>query len=278
MARNEVTTGIGLRHVRVALRDDDGVLAVPAGQPIGVAYSGLQIGGAQALTLNVPDPQRVVARGDDRAYYTFNLPPTETPTGELRVSKTNSQVIAMVTSTKMFGSPIYRRKLGMATDKQGLEHAVVLWGSRQAIDSEDGSIYFGQQVWQTYVCLNALASMRPATMEDATVGLFTYAVTANDATVDELGQLFTELVNGFTKSSYLMIITLGKFMLDAFLGDDAQVDFTLSNTPTGVDVVQVAVDGVIAENETDYTLADNVITFVVAPGDGAKIIVEYEYA
>lgn len=277
MARNEVTTGIGLRHVRVALRDDDGTIEVPAGTVAGTAYNGVQIGGAQALTLNIPDPQRVVARGDDRAYYTFNLPPTETPTGELRVSKTNSAVIALISETKVFGSPVTRRKLGMATDKQGLEKAVVLWGSRQAIDSEDGSQYFGQQVWQTYVCLNALATLRPATMEDATVGLVNFAITANDATVDELGQLFSEDVNGFTKSSYLMIITLGKFMLDAFLGDNSKTEFTLSQTPTGADVVQVSVDGVIMENDVDYTLTDDVIEFVETPEDGAKIIVEYEY-
>ncbi len=277
MARNEITTGIGLRHVRVALRDDDGTIQVPAAIAIGTAYPGLRISGAQALTLNVPDPQRVTARGDDRAYYTFNLPPTETPTGELRVSKTNGPVIAMVTGTKLFGSPVLRKKMGLATDRQGLESAVVMWGSRQGIDSEDGSVYFGQQIWQTYIILNALSTMRPATMEDATIGLVNFAVTANDATVDELGVLFTTDANGFTKSSYLLVITLNQFMIDAFLGDDSEDEFTLSQTPINAASLQVSLDGVMLVLTTDYTLSNDVLTMVLAPGDGSKIIVEYEY-
>jgi hypothetical protein len=276
MARNEQTTGIGLRQVRLALRDDDGSIKIPAGQAVGTPYPGVQISGAQALTLNIPDSQRVTATGDDRAYYTFTLPPTENPTGELRVSKTDMAVLALLTSTKVFGSPVTRRKVGLATDKQGLEEPVMLWGSRQAVDTEEGSAYFGQTVWQTYVILNAIAAVRPATMEYQNIGQVSYAVTANDATVDEFGGDFTELEHGFTKSSYLMIVTLGMFFLDAFEGDDNQVDFTLTHPPTSVDVVVVYVAGEIID-PADITLVGSVVTLATAPGDGDKVVIEYEY-
>ena len=278
-SRNEITTGIGLRMVRVALREDDNMIDVPAGTAVGTAYNGIRIGGAVALTVTIPEPNRVIARGDDRAYHTFQLPPTETPSGELRVSKTAMDVIAMLTGVIVFGtSP--QRKIGVGTDVQGEEPAVVMWGSRQAIDSDQASSYFGQQVWQTYVLLNALATPSPAAMEDQAVGELTYAVSANDSGVDELGTTFVSGTHGFTKAPYIMIVTLGKYMLDAFMGDAAQVAFTLSQATVDTNgALVVAVDGVVQTITTDYTVSSNVVTFEAGstPAASAKIIIEYEY-
>jgi len=254
---NQVTTGIGLRRVRVAERDTDGTIAVPDTVSAGEAYEGLPVGGALALTISIPDPQRITARGDDRSYYTFQLPPTESPTGELRVSKTSSDVIALLTGTKVFGeSPV--RKIGLATDRQGNEPAVLLWGMRQAIDSEDGSPTFGQQVWQTYILLNALATPRPAAMEDATVGEVTYSIAANDASVDEFGASFSVDTHGFTKAPYIMVVSQGKFGLDAFKGDGSTTDFTLSHASTwrSTGVTRVYVDGTAKEVTADYTISN----------------------
>jgi hypothetical protein len=277
MAQNEITTGIGLRHVRLALRGEDGTVEVPSGLGAGVAYAGIRIEGAVALTLTIPDPQRVTARGDDRTYYTFQLPPTDSPTGELRVTKTNMAAVSILTDTEQFGSPPVR-KVGFATDKQGLEPAVFIWGMRRAIDSEEGSVYFGQQVWQTYLLLNAIASIRPAAMEDAAVGEFTYAIVANDATVDEFGALFTELSHGFTLCPYVMVITKDKFWIDAFLGSAGNDSFALTSAPSANDVNLVAVDGVMKEEGTDYNITNNLLVFGSAPAAGAKIIAEYTYA
>lgn len=271
------STGIGLRHVRVAERDDDGTIKVPSGVSVGTAYPGLRISGAVALTVTIPDPQRVPARGDDRVYYTFQLPPTESPSGDLRVTKTNLDVLALLTGTLRFGSPPMR-KIGLGTDQQGLEPALVLWGSRQAIDSEEGSPSFGTQIWQTYVLLNALATVRPATMEDSAVSEVTFGVVGNDATVDELGTTFTANVNGFTKAPFIQVVSRYMFMLDAFLGDAAEDEFTLSETPETGAVLIVAVDGVVKVLTTDYTVSGATVTFTSPPADGAKIIVEYEYS
>ena len=143
ITQNEVSTGIGLRHVRVALRDTDGAIAVPSGTPHDEAYPGLQISGALGLNIVVPEAQRITARGDDRAYYTFILPPTEVPTGALRVSKANIDVVALLTGTKTFGSGT-TKKIAFATDEQGDEPEIVLWGMQRGIDSQPGSTTFGQ--------------------------------------------------------------------------------------------------------------------------------------
>lgn len=271
-----VSTGIGLRNVRVAERDDDGAIKVPAATAVGTAYRGLKVSGAVALTVAIPDPQRVPARGDDRTYYTFQLPPTESPTGELRVTKSDFDVIALLTGTLRFGSPPIR-KVGLGTDKQGEEPAVVLWGSRQAIDSEEGSAAFGTQIWQTYVFLNAVCAVKPATMEDAAIGEITYSVVGNDATVDEFGSALTIAEHGFTKAPFIMVTSRYKYMLEAFLGDGAQTQFTLSETPHASGTMLVAVEGVI-QAAAAYGVTDKVITLAVPPGVSEKVIVEYEYA
>lgn len=277
MARNEIVTTIGLRHVRVAKRDTDNMILVPTTVAAGTAYSGLRIGGALALTATLPAPNRVVARGDDRAYHTFNLPPTEGVTGELRVSKSAMDVMALLTDTLVFGnSPV--RKVGLGTDRQGLEPSVILWGCNQGIDTEDDSPYYGQQVWNTYIFLNALCTPSPASKEDQAVGEVTYAVSANDSAVDELGVTFTRALNGFTKAPYLMITTLDQFMLDAFEGDASQQAFTLSQTPSAEITPVVSQDGVVLTVTEDYAIADGVLTTTGTPADGSKIIVEYTYA
>ena len=276
---NVITTGIGLRLVRMAKRDTDGTIDIPttgAWVPsAGVGYEGIQAEGALRLTLNVPDPRRVTARGDDRGYYTFQLPPEDLPTGELAVSKTHMDIIAMASDTNEFGStPI--RKIGLATNKMGEEPAMFIRGSRQAVDTQDGSASFGTQIWQTYLVLNALVAHRPISFEDGNVGEFVYPLSANDATVDEFGVLFTPGVHGFTKAPYIMAVTQGKFGLDAFVQASARTQFTLTHTTLRAATTPlVSVAGVMTFS--GWSESNGVITFDSPPTDAAKIIVEYEY-
>jgi len=277
MSRNEQVTSIGLRMVRAAVRStEDGLFDIPATVTAPAAYAGVQLSGAMGLTLNVPEPTRVTARGDDRAYHTFSLPPGEQPTGELRVSKANFPALALLTSTKMFGSPTVR-KVGVATDKQGDETPVILWGSHEAIDSEEGSAYFGASVWRTYLLLNAIPTVRPSGAEDQTVAEMVYSLVMNNSSIDELGRSFTTETHGFTKAPVLMIVTIDKFWLDAFEGTGADDEFTLTwaGYVTENDGILVTVDGV----PTAFTETDGVITITGgAPADGAKIMVEYTYS
>lgn len=179
MAANEISTGIGLRHVWVIARDAGG------------GYTGTPIRIQGALTMNVtlPEPRRVNARGDDITYYTFSLAPEENPTGELRVTKGDLDVIALVSGVTAGGTPPDHR-IALATDLQGLEPNVILWASRKAVDTEEGSADFGDQIWQCYVLLNAILVARPATMEDSAVGEWVYSVVANASACDEDGVAF----------------------------------------------------------------------------------------
>jgi hypothetical protein len=269
------TTSVGLQHVRVALRDTDGTIQIPSGQAVATAYAGLHISGANALTMEIPELKKAPAAGDDRTYYTFLLPPDEVVSGELKTSKQNTEVHALVTDTKVWGSdPI--RKFGLATDVQGEEPAIFLWGRRRAVDTRPGSPNFGQKCWEMWIFPNALGSPRPGGAELGKVGEMMYQVVANDSSTDEHGETFTEATNGFTASPYVTIITHGKPMLDAWEGDNNQTTFNLSQSggPLANTTPEVYVDGV---RDFSPTVANGVITFGSPPADGAKIICLYEY-
>lgn len=278
---NRITTGVGLRHVRIAKRDTDGTIFVPTTGDYAPAaatnpYQGIWSEGAIRLAINLPEPRRVTARGDDRSYYVFHLPPEEMPTGELAVTKTHMDVVALVSDTLVFGSPTVR-KIGLATSRMGDEPACFIRGSREAVDTQDGSIHFGDQVWQTYLVLNGLLATRPMSWEDGSIGEFIYPMAANDSSVDELGVLFSLITHGFTKAPYLLFVTVGKFGLDAFTGDNAETDFELSYKDymyAGRPIL-VSVNGVM--QPTGWTETGGVITFTPAPAASAKILVEYEY-
>jgi len=274
MADRDIATGIGLRRVRVAERDTDGMIKVPTAQATATAYAGRRISGANALTITIPEPQRVPARGDDRVYKTFLLPPTEGVTGELRTSKSDFPVIELLEGTSIYGSGDVR-KVGHATDKQGEENDVILWGQREGINSDPDSANFGQTMWITYILLCAKASVLPPTMEQDAVGETRYTIACNDATVDECGVTFTETLNGFTKAPYVEVHSQNKFWIDAWKGDGTVTEFNMSQTPLA-GTTYVWVDGTPTSVTVDE--AAKTITFASAPSDGAKIIAEYEYA
>ncbi|MDD5220385.1 MAG: hypothetical protein PHV11_07455 [Candidatus Bipolaricaulis sp.] len=279
VTRNSITAGVGLRHVRVALRSSTGTPLVPAGTAAGTAYAGIQLSGATRLTVTPPDYRRVNAEGDDTVFNTFVLPPNEKPTGELVTTQLPMEAIALLSSTKMYGSnPV--RKLGVATDQVGYEDAVMLWAVRRAIDAESGT-YLGQQVWQMYLFLNAIMQFKPPTFENAQVGEATYAIVGNDSSVDEGGAAFTAGVNGFTKAP-LIISTWKDFpWLDCFLGDGAETEHTLTHGATGsistTDKKFVWVNSVLLADDEYAIDGDGVMTLDTPAGDGKYVVVEYSY-
>jgi hypothetical protein len=275
---NTVSTGIGLRHVRAAVRDDDGTFLVPATVPTGTAYAGVQALKSRALTVTPAEPQRITARGDDANYHTFQEAPTENPTGELRTQTSDISLIALLTSVKDFGSP-NQRMVAISSDKVGKEDPIIIWGTRKAVDTEPGSASYGQRVWETYIILDAYVSARPPTMEDSQIGEFVWSMSVNNSAVDHLGRPFTEALHGCTEAPYLMLHTRYQFFLDAFVGNGEEKEFTLTKGAsvkhdTSTSPLIAAVNGVV----TPVTVSEaGVVTFAEAPADGAKIMVQYEW-
>lgn len=269
---------VGLRYVRVALRDTDGTIDVPAGQAVATAYNGLRAHKSIALTATIPEPNRVVAQGDDRVYHTFMLPPEEGVTGELRTTVLDSELVALITGTNEWGtSPI--RKIGLATDKQGQEPSVIVWGSSYATDIDPAT---GTKVnaWQTYIFLASQITPMAPPKERATVGETSYSMVANDSLTDEVGAAFTTGSHGFTEAPMVVVVTRGQFGMCAWEGDG---DTTVFNLPGGEyplhsgSTPEVYVSAVLQSEGVTVDATAGTVTFDAAPDNGAKIIALYEY-
>lgn len=63
---------------------------------------------------------------------------------------------------------------------------------------------------------------------------------------------------------------------DVFTGNGVTTQFTLTADPQVISNMDVAIAGVTKYPTTDYTLAGGVVTFAVAPANGAKILVRYQ--
>ena len=68
--------------------------------------------------------------------------------------------------------------------------------------------------------------------------------------------------------------------IDSFTGDNSTVDFTLSKTPANNQNILVTLDGVVqypsdATNTRAYSVTNNILTFVSAPGNGVAIQVRH---
>lgn len=274
MASHDQSTGIGLRKVYVAKRDDDGTFEILGSPSVGTAYAGVRANKARALTITPAEPQRVNARGDDVTYYTFQEAPTENPTGELRTQQSDMELLALITGVSDFGS----RDVAMvplSTNLLGTEDPIMIWGTRKAVDDETGT-----RVWETYFILNATATARPTGFEIDNIGEFTWNVVCNSSTTDQFGRAFAVLTHGCTEAAYLLIKTRYEFGFDVFEGNGSATEFTLSagaltyyNTVTSP--LFYFVNGAAV---TGSCSSAGVVTLDSPPANGAKVVIQYEHA
>lgn len=273
----DISTGVGLRHVRIGLRDDtDGVMARPTGHVPGAVWPGLQLSGAATLTLNIPDPERVDARGDDQVYHTFHMPPTEGVTAELVCTKRDQVAIALMTSTVQWGTATLYEGVAMATDKQGLEPNMVMWAQRKGIDSDPASAGYGTEVWE--VVEISCCKMSPAhpSAEQSSVGEMRYAITIDKVGTRITGQGYTEVLHGCTLAAIFAITSVpGKMFYDFDEGNAVETDFVLTHVPTSAIDIEVYMAGVNEPAGWTLDVATQTVQFVAAPADGDPLVFVY---
>ena len=273
MATHNQSTGIGLRQVHLAQRDDDGTIKVLGSPAAGTAYAGLRVNKARALSITPADPQRITARGDDVTYYTFQEAPTESPTGELRTQQSDIDIIELITGVTDFGSG-EAAQVALSTDKLGEEGAMFIWGTRKAVDDVSGT-----RAWETYILLNATATARPQGFEIDNIGEFVWNIVCNSSTTDQFGRTMTTAIHGCTEAAYILVKTRYKFAIEEFVGDGSQATFTLAQGTnvkynTSTSPLFYFVGGV----QVPATCSSSgVVTPGTVPALGAKFTVQYEY-
>jgi hypothetical protein len=279
MARNTVAGAVGLRAVYVGVRADDGTFSIPATVTPGDAYYGIKAHKSKALTITLPDPQSIPLSGDDSVWATFLEAPTDSPSGELRTQVLDTSLTAMLSAVLEVSSG-YRTEVALATDKQGSESPLIIWGVRQAKSGNPEESTFGSDLWESIFILNAYASAKPGGYEESQPGEMAWNIVSNKSTLDLLGKTLTAVTNGCTEACMQVFHTTYKPFYEVFEGDGALSTFTLtqganvihddSNSP-----ITCTIDGTERAVTVD---ASGVMTVSGAvPADSAKIAVFYEY-
>jgi hypothetical protein len=274
-----ISTGVSIYGVVAFIRDDDGLPQIVGELSAGQTYAGLRAYKARALTVTPAEPQRISARGDGKTYLTFNEPPTETPSGELRTQALDTDLIALLTSVKDYGS-LNRHMTPLSTDKLGEEEPIMLYGWRKAADTDPTSVTFGQRSWECYFLLNCMASVRPPTFEDSQIGEVVWNLTANNSSVDQYGRSLTENIHGCTEMAFAVFTSRYRIAWEVGIGTGAQSTFTLSK---GTQVIHddanypviAAVDGSLVT--VSGVSSAGVVTLASPPGDGDKVLLEYSW-
>lgn len=271
---NEIYMAVGLRRVFVAKRDTtSGIMEVPVGTAAGTAYYGLRAQGALGLTPTPAAPNRVPVMGDDLLQHTFNLAPRENLTGELRLSKNDFDVIAMLTGVTVFGSGDIK-KVAIGTDNQGDEDDIVVWGYREAALGDDDLTTYGNKRWELIYFPNCRLSLRGNPWQDQQASEITWDMLANHSRVDELGATLVAGTHGCTKAPCILAHFTYKPWIDVFTGDGSETDFTITQAS---DVVSATVQCYVNGVSVAFTETSGVVTPTVTPSDGDDIVIEYEW-
>ncbi len=273
-APNAARSGVGFRSIRVFALNSDGYLDA---ESTNVAYEGVAITGARALTLNDPEPQQIVHRGDDRVFALDTLPPTDPISGEMRVGKTSDTVDAVLTDDKAFYVKSGAARLfGIGTDNRGDESQVGVLAYRQALDTDPDGTDFGVRRWEFRIFPKAYIIPREGGLVDTPEER---AYTVRPLFVKEhlWGVAFSTSTEGFEQAQGLRGIAKNKPKVIAYQGDNTVTTFALDPVAVNTDNIGVWVNGV--DYSGTATLATNQVDFGTSPPTtSANITIFYEHA
>jgi hypothetical protein len=262
--------GSGLRHARIlALTTATGLPAAPAG---GVVYEGLQVVGAKAFEVTIPDIRRVTHVGDDRLLATTTLPRIEASTAVLRTARNDYALQAVLTGGKVatIGEATV---IGHGTNLQGSEPDICALLFQQTQDAAAKTTRY-----RSYILPVTKAVLNPTTLNE-NANEYSYQLTPSAVSKYPWGIAFASGTEGYTSAEMVEAMTEGQPMLVAFTADTAQVDFLFHADRPAVSAAKIHVitkDGVVVT--TGITKSTTKVAFDSAPGLGKVIVIWYETA
>jgi hypothetical protein len=265
-----IQLSVGLRYASVFALNSNGR---PNASAASAPFTGLQMEGAKAYTLTVPEPRFISHTGDDRLLAKDVLPPLEGITGEVKAAKNRYDVRALLTGVEV-NTIGEAETLAFSTDKQGYEPQVGLMLYQQSLDADVSGSRFGSRRWRVSFVPKAVLIPMPPNM-DENASEITFKVNAFVIKNHLWGTALTLLDDGCTEAQGLEMMMEGKPWLDCWLGDNATTVFTLSKTALSAAKISVFIDGVLTTAGVTKTVTS--VTFTPAPAMNADIDILYEW-
>lgn len=106
-----------------------------------------------------------------------------------------------------------------------------------------------------------------STSVTSNIQVYRYPAGTGDFYVAKIPVPFTTGINFDTSNWQPLVVAVADNIVDTFAGNGSQVDFILSEIPSGIDNLQTFVDGVF-KSPSLYTLSGEIVTFITPPPSG----------
>jgi len=265
-----VTTGkqfaVGLRRAVIFELDANGYPAASGT----TAYEGNEVIGPRAWSITNPEPRKITHMGNDRPLALDYLPPSESMSAELRVAANDIPLQAILTNVTAFQVG-EAKMMPWNTEQQGSEPDIGALLFQQSLDSATKA-----RRYRFHIIPSGRAYPMPANM-DENAAEHTYTVAPNPTTKHLWGTTLAAGTEGATEAAMIEGMSTGQPNLVAFKGNNSNLIFLLPTAKQATSTAKMVVwlDGVLQSG--GITKAVTGVTFNVAPGTGAMVVVFYEY-
>ena len=260
---------VGLRYGMVYALNSDGT---PTGNVTPTtATDGTEFQGPKVFTLNVPEPRKITHIGEDRVLAVDYLPPSDGMDGELSVSPSELDIVAMLggLTVATVGEGVLA---ALASSQQGFEPQVGLMLYQQSLD-----VSLGTRRWRSFWFPSCRCIYMPAGMGQDTQDI-RYKIAPAVVSSLPWGTDLNETDNGCLTMQGVEMMSEGRPNMCWWEGDGAETEFLLplDKPATSTAKMNAFSDGVDATAALASTAVDK-ITYTVAPADGVIVTLLYEY-
>lgn len=268
----KISSGSGLRRLDYFLQD---TLGYPTGDESGAdGYDGTRLSGVKGFVPTVPDVVTIQHTGDDVTFAQDYFAPSELPTATITTGKTN-----LTTDSELAGTlvqTIGEAQMGvMTTDIDGQEPDVIVQTSRQALDTDPASAYYGKRRWNCDFYPISRVVPKAGSADYQSDDTNNYNVIQTKASRTPWGIPLSTANNGATEAVRLRFISEYPMRLERWTGDGTIDEFNLAMTPISVAKTQVWTNGTAATVSAVNTSTDT-FTLSAPAGDGAIVVALYE--
>jgi len=265
------------KQLAVGLRFGMAYLLNADGTPLGdVATAtngtdGTEFQGPKVFTLNVPEPRKITHIGEDRVLAVDYLPPSDGMDGELAVSPSELDIVALLggLTVATVGEGVLA---ALASSQQGFEPQVGLMLYQQSLD-----VSLGTRRWRSFWFPSCRCIYMPAGMGQDTQDI-RYKIAPAVVSSLPWGTALNETDNGCLTMQGVEMMSEGRPNMCWWEGDGAETEFLLplDKPATSTAKMNAFSDGVDATAALASTAVDK-ITYTVAPADGVIVTLLYEY-
>jgi hypothetical protein len=257
--------GVGARRAIVYALNLSGTPAATDTTP----YSGVQVVGAKAVELTIPDARKITHVGDDNPLQVDFLPPTEAISGTMDVAEEDQAVYALLTGTKSLTLG-ESKVIGIATSMAGFEPQLGMLIFQQSLSAA------GVRNWRWFLMPKTIVYPHPSGMND-NPAVHKFQIAPAVVTAHLWGTAFAAATEGYTRAQGL--IGQSRYMpsVVAWLASTADTAFALPALEPAADTAKmlVWVDGV---GDTGWTKATTQISTATAPGNTKRVVCFYEHS